>query len=129
MVRSSWVMGCWFGMPRKLMLGKRPLAKIRLSILILYDFPALPSLKPSMNKQYKCRVQWEKTSHVRRHIKVVFSIQLARIGGKIQWHKFCSQLRPWFVYHILTDSENFGQNLKAIIRQYKSRNNGKRSDP
>ena len=28
--------GCWFGMPRKLMLGKRPLAKINLSILILY---------------------------------------------------------------------------------------------
>ena len=53
-------MGCSFGMPRKLMLGKRPLAKISLSILILYDFPALPSLKPSMNKQCQRGVQWEK---------------------------------------------------------------------
>ena len=59
-------MGCWFGMPRKLMLGKRPLAKISLSILILYDFPALPSLKPSMNKQCQRGVQWKKKKHPRK---------------------------------------------------------------
>ena len=60
---------------------------------------------------------------------MVLSIQLTLIGDKIQRLQFCYHSATWVVYHLTENSENFGQNLKAIIRQYKARNNGQRSDP